>query len=201
MTKPTPSLTVIVGCMFSGKSEELLRRMKRADIARLRVLLVQPTLDTRGTASRICSRDGRCMDAVSVRAAAEIPEVAAAYDVIGIDEAQFFDAGIVPAVEQLYATGKRIVIAGLDTDHRNNPFGSIHVLMCIPEAMVVKLRAVCMRCQRDATRTFRKSTSQAQVEIGDGDKYEALCYACYGPACTERDHDRTLAGAREPATV
>ena len=112
-------LTVIIGCMFSGKSEELLRRLKRAEIAGLRVLIVKPALDTRGAAQRICSRDGRCMDAISVRTAAEIPSAAAEYDAIGIDEAQFFDAGIVPAVRALFAAGKRIIIAGLDTDHHD----------------------------------------------------------------------------------
>ncbi|MDO8463370.1 MAG: thymidine kinase [bacterium] len=199
--KHPPSLTVIVGCMFSGKSEELLRRMKRADIARLRVLLVKPTLDTRGATEQVCSRDGRCMDAVSVHAATDISRAAEHYDVIGIDEAQFFDAGIIAVVQELYAAGKRIVVAGLDTDHRNDPFGSMHVLLCIPEASVVKLSAICMRCQSKATRTFRKSTSQAQVEIGDANAYEALCYACYGPACAERDAMPTLERASVPATV
>lgn len=181
------SLTVIVGCMFSGKSEELLRRLKRAEIADLRVLLVKPAIDTRAIAERICSRDGRCMDAISVRVAAEIPRAAAQYDVIGIDEVQFFDVGIIPAVRALYAQGKRVFISGLDTDHRDEPFGSTHLLMAIAEAEVVKLHAVCMRCRGDATRTFRKSTSQAQIEIGDADKYEALCYTCYVTAVRERD--------------
>ncbi|MDO8425510.1 MAG: thymidine kinase [bacterium] len=199
MSTRGPSLTVIVGCMFSGKSEELLRCMKRAAIAQLRVLLVKPAIDTRNMATRICSRDGRCMDAINVSSTAEIPAAAATYDVVGIDEAQFFDPGIVAAVRTLYAAGKRIVVAGLDTDHRDDPFGSIPALLCIPEADLVRLRAVCMRCQGEATRTFRKSTSQAQVEIGDGDKYEALCYACYGPAVAERDGTLERASAR--ATV
>lgn len=184
---PSGSLTVIVGCMFSGKSEELLRRLKRAEIAGLRVLLVKPAIDTRGTAERICSRDGRCMDAVSVPHATDIPPVAAPYDAIGIDEVQFFDPGITEAVRTIYAAGKRVIIAGLDTDHRDEPFGSTHLLMAIAESEVVKLRAVCMRCRDEATRTFRKSRSQAQVEIGDADKYEALCYPCYVRACAVRD--------------
>lgn len=181
------SLTVIIGCMFSGKSEELLRRLKRAEIAGLRVLIVKPALDTRGAAARICSRDGRCMDAISVRTAAEIPNAAADYDAIGLDEAQFFDVGIVSAVRTLFAAGKRIIVAGLDTDHHDEPFGSTHFLMAIAEAEIVRLYAVCMRCKGEATRTFRKSGSQVQVEIGDADKYEALCYTCYFTAVRQRD--------------
>lgn len=181
------TLTVIVGCMFSGKSEELLRRLKRVEIAGLSVLIVKPAIDTRGTAERICSRDGRCMDAVSVPHAADIPAVAAPYDAIGIDETQFFDPDITGVVRTLYAQGKRVFAAGLDTDHRDEPFGSTHLIMAIAEAEVVKLRAVCMRCRGEATRTFRKSTSQTQIEVGDVDKYEALCYRCYVTAVQERD--------------
>lgn len=188
------SLTVITGCMFSGKSEELLRRLKRTEIAGLKPLLVKPAIDTRGTAQRICSRDGRCMDAVSVPRAEDIRDIAADYDVIGIDEAQFFDANITAVVRDLYAAGKRIIVAGLDTDHRDDPFGQTHLLMAIPEAEVVKLRAICMRCRGEATRTFRKSTSQTRVEIGDADKYEALCFACYVPACAVRDCNVQEAG-------
>lgn len=181
------SLTVIVGCMFAGKSEELLRKMKRAEIAGLKALVVKPAIDTRGTVERICSRDGRCMDAISVRSSADILATAERYDVIGIDEAQFFDAGITDAVRALYAAGKRVIIAGLDTDYRDEPFGSTHLLMAIPEAEVVKLRAVCMRCRGEATRTFRKTKNDAQVVIGDADQYEALCYPCYVNACAVRD--------------
>lgn len=195
------SLTVIVGCMFSGKSEELLRRLKRAEIAGLKVLLVKPAIDTRGTAERICSRDGRCMDAVSVPHATDIPAAAAPYEVIGIDEVQFFDPEIVEAVRTIYAQGKRVIIAGLDTDHRDEPFGSTHLLMAIAEAEVVKLRAVCMRCRGEGTRTFRKSTSQAQIEIGDADKYEALCYQCYVTAVAERDARVILNEMRDPAPI
>lgn len=181
------SLTVIVGCMFSGKSEELLRRLKRVEIAGLNVLIVKPAIDTRGTAERICSRDGRCMDAVSVPHASDILTAAASYDAIGIDEIQFFDSEITTVIRTLYAAGKRVFAAGLDTDHRDEPFGSTHLIMAIAEAEVVKLRAVCMRCRGEATRTFRKSTSQAQIEVGDADRYEALCYGCYVTAVRERD--------------
>lgn len=192
----SPSLTVITGCMFAGKSEELLRRMHRATIAGLRTLLVKPALDTRDASHRICSRDGRCMDAIALPTANAITALASEYDAVGIDEVQFFDATIVPVVHELYAAGKRVIIAGLDADHRDQPFGQTHVLMAIPEAEVVKLRAVCMRCRDEATRTFRKSTSNAQVEIGDSDKYEALCYSCYARATCERD-----ASARTPMNV
>ncbi|MBI4433626.1 thymidine kinase [Candidatus Uhrbacteria bacterium] len=171
-------LTVIVGCMFSGKSEELLRLLKRAAIARLSTVVIQPTTDTR-TVGRVCSRDGRCVDAVVIRDARAIASTAGLYDVVGIDEAQFFDEHLLTAIRELYAAGKRLIIAGLDTDYRGERFGHMDQIMAIPEARVVKLRAVCMRCGAEATRTFRKSGAGAQVEIGDADKYEALCYDCY----------------------
>ncbi|MFH1430836.1 MAG: thymidine kinase [Candidatus Uhrbacteria bacterium] len=175
-------LTVIVGCMFSGKSEELLRQMKRATIANLTTAVFKPALDTRATTDQICSRDGRCMDAITVHSARGILSAADRYDVIGIDESQFFDGDIVAVVLELYGAGKRVVVAGLDADFRGEPFGHTHRIMAIPEAHIVKLRAVCMRCGLDASRTHRKIHTGAQVEIGDADKYEALCYACYAHA-------------------
>ena len=171
------SLTVIVGCMFSGKSEELFRLLKRADIARLRAILIKPSVDTRST-NQICSRDGRCMPAKTVTHSEEIADAARRFDVIGIDEAQFFDSGIVEAVDSLYRQGKRVIVAGLDADYRGHAFGAMPQLLAIPEADVVKLRAVCMRCGAEATRTHRKSQMGAQVEIGDADTYEALCHPC-----------------------
>ena len=95
----------------------------------------------------------------------------------------------------LYAAGKRVIIAGLDTDYRDEPFGSTHFLMAIPEADVVKLRAVCMRCRGEATRTFRKSRNDAKVVIGDADTYEALCYTCHVAAVQQRDAEPQRAPA------
>ena len=175
------TLTVIAGCMFSGKSEELLRLLRRAAIARQSTIVIKPAIDTRSEA-QVCSRDGHCVTAVSVPHTGDIIAAATPYDVIGIDEAQFFDDGIVAVVRDLYTRGKRVIVAGLDTDYRGESFGAMPHLMAIPEADVLKLRAVCMQCSSEATRTFRKTTNSAQVDIGDADKYVALCFSCYHAA-------------------
>lgn len=176
-------ITIIAGCMFSGKSEELLRLLRRASIARQSTIVVKPAIDTR-TNTLVCSRDGHCVEAIVVEHSRDIIAAADKFDVVGIDEAQFFDAEIVPVVRELYRRGKRVVVAGLDTDYRGEYFGYMHHLIAIPEAQVMKLRAVCMECSGEATRTHRKISSRAQVEIGDTDKYVALCFQCYCKATT-----------------
>lgn len=187
-------LTIIAGCMFSGKSEELLRLLRRASIARQSTVVVKPAIDTR-TNALVCSRDGHCVEAVVVEHARDIIAAADTFDVVGIDEAQFFDAEIVPVVRELYRRGKRVVVAGLDTDYRGEYFGYMHHLIAIPEAQIMKLRAVCMECGSEATRTHRKIASRAQVEIGDADKYVALCFQCYCKATAVHEsapeHERT----------
>lgn len=189
------SLTVIVGCMFSGKSEELLRRIKRARIAQRQTIIYKPARDTR-TAAEVRSRDGRTEEAIVVANARGILPRAFAFDTIGIDEAQFFDEEIVRVVGQLYGAGKRVIVAGLDTDYLGKPFGPMPLLLAIPEADVVKLIGVCMRCGDNATRSHRTVDSTAQVDVGDVEKYEALCYPCYHGARDERTNE-----TRVPATA
>jgi thymidine kinase len=174
----TPHLSVIVGCMFSGKSEELLRLLRRAEIAKQSTVVFKPAIDTR-TAAEICSRDGRCMHAIAVNDASRIIDLSHNHDVVGIDEAQFFDMKVISVIGKLYSLGKRIIVAGLDSDFRGQPFGPIPHLLAIPEAKIFRLAAVCVRCGEDATRTYRKTPSKHQVEIGDAESYEARCFACY----------------------
>jgi thymidine kinase len=177
-------LEVIFGPMFSGKSEELLRRLRRAEIARQRVVLVKPRVDDRYGVARVVSHGGTRMRAVAVTSPYELMRVADGFDVVGIDEVQFFDESIVAVVERLVASGRRVVAAGLDTDFRHRPFGSVPTLVCIAER-VDKLQAVCERCGGAATRTQRLSDDVtapfggATIQVGGGELYEARCAACY----------------------
>jgi thymidine kinase len=172
--------------MFSGKSEELIRRLRRAEIAGLRVLIVKPRIDDRYDVAHVVSHAGAKMRAAAAGSSRDVLRLAADYEVVGIDEAQLFDAGIVDAVKELVARGVRVVAAGLDTDFRAGPFGSMPTLLAIAELMD-KLQAVCHRCGGTGTRTQRlvdgrpAPFSGATVQVGALDSYEARCPACYEP--------------------
>jgi thymidine kinase len=182
-------LEVICGPMFSGKSEELIRRLRRAEIAGQRVLIVKPRIDDRFDVAHVVSHAGAKMRAVSVENSRDALGRAHAYDAVGVDEAQFFDDGIVEAVERLVASGKRVVVAGLDRDFRGEPFGAMPLLLCLAE-FVDKLQAVCHRCGNAATRTQRlvdgepASFDGATIQIGALDSYEARCGACFRAGAT-----------------
>jgi thymidine kinase len=177
-------LEVICGPMFSGKSEELIRRLRRAEIAGQRVLIVKPRVDDRYDVAHVVSHAGAKMRAVSVECSRDALLRADAYDAIGVDEAQFFDDRIVETVESLVEAGKRVVAAGLDRDFRGEPFGAMPLLLCRAE-YVDKLQAVCHRCGGAATRTQRLVDGDpapfdgATIQIGALDSYEARCGACY----------------------
>src|SRR4051812_7457780 len=147
-----PRLEVVCGCMFSGKSEELIRRLARADIARQRVVAVKPAIDARYEPTAIASHGGRRWPCVPVAGAAEVLQVAAQHrpDVLGIEEAQFFDDAIVEVVRSLVDDGVRVVCAGLDLDALGRPFGPMPALVCEAE-LVTKLHAVCVVCGGDAS--------------------------------------------------
>jgi thymidine kinase len=171
-------LEVVCGPMFSGKSEELIRRLRRAEIAGQRVLIVKPRIDDRFDVSHVVSHAGaRCARSETLRRAE-------GYDVVGVDEAQFFEPAIVEAVQELVARGKRVVAAGLDRDFRGEPFGPMPLLLCLAE-FVDKLQAVCHVCGGAATRTQRLVDGEpapfdgATIQIGALDSYEARCSACY----------------------
>ncbi len=174
---------IIVGCMSSGKSEELIRRLRREVIARRRVAVFKPDRDTRTGRPVIASRDGRAHDAVSIAAPGEILDwvVRERFEgTVGIDEAQFFGSDIVDAIEALVARGLRVIAAGLDTDFRGRPFGPVPQLLAVADS-VTKLSAVCVRCGAPAVRTQLKAAPPAEGNIrvgGDGD-YEARCRDCH----------------------
>jgi thymidine kinase len=171
-------LEVVCGPMFSGKSEELIRRLRRAEIAGQRALIVKPRIDDRYDIGHVVSHAGAKMRAVAVSRPEEIPGLAEAYDVIGIDEVQFFTPSIVLAIEVLVERGTRVVVSGLDQDFRGLPFGSMPELLCRAE-LVDKLQAVCHRCGGPATMTQRlvdgrpAAADGATIVVGALDSYES----------------------------
>jgi thymidine kinase len=191
---PTPGrIEVITGPMFSGKSEELIRRLKRARIARQRVACYKPDIDLRYHRTAIASHSFQTHEASTV---ATVEELKAALfpqldkvDVIGIDEAQFFDTRLVPLVLELVHLGKRIVIAGLDTTFNAEPFGPIPALMAVADE-VSKLSAVCMVCGQPAIHTQRLGQSQELVVVGAAGVYEARCRAHFRPFADEHNSEQ-----------
>jgi thymidine kinase len=165
--------------MFSGKTEELLRRVKRARLARQLVQLFKPKVDDRYDAVKVVSHEGANADAVPVATAEELfRSVALDTAVVGIDEVQFFDASIVRAVEGLANRGVRVIAAGLDQDYEGQPFGPVPALMAIAE-YVTKLHAVCARCGAEACRSQRLVATEGQLFVGGAAAYEARCRACF----------------------
>jgi thymidine kinase len=177
-------IEVITGPMFSGKSEELIRRLKRAQIARLRVTSFKPDIDLRYQADAIASHSAQRIEAMAVRDVerlrAALTPVLETIDVVGIDEAQFFDDALVGLAMELVHAGKRVVLAGLDTTFAGEPFAPMPALMAIADE-VTKLSAVCMLCGAPAIHTQRLGTSQQLVVVGAAGVYEARCRACFRP--------------------
>ena len=178
-------LEVVVGSMFSGKSEELIRRVKRAVIARRAVQVFKPAIDDRYGVEVVRSHDGDSFVARPVRTSAEIfPLLSAETTVVGIDEVQFFDQGIVDVVRALVASGRRVICAGLDLDFRGEPFGPVPTLLALAER-VDKLEAICVLCGEPATRTQRIVNGipafydEPIVVIGAKEAYEARCRTCH----------------------
>ena len=173
-------LEVVCGPMFSGKSEELIRRLRRAEIAGQRALIVKPRIDDRFDIGNVVSHAGARMRAVAVSAPAEIAGLVEGCDVVGVDEAQFFDAGLVRAAERMADQGKRVIVAGLDKDYRGEPFEPMPSLMAIAED-VTKTLAICMRCGSPANNTQRLVESAERVVVGAQGLYEARCRRCFEP--------------------
>ena len=171
-------IEVICGCMFSGKTEELIRRIRRAQIAKLSVVVFKPFIDSRYSTNEIVSHNNMKIESISLKSSMQIKNYSLDFDVIGIDEAQFFDKNILKVCQQLALNGKRVLIAGLDKDYRGLPFGSMPQLMCEADYLD-KLRAICVKCSRSASFTKRISTEVDQVVIGELDKYEARCRKCF----------------------
>jgi len=172
-------IEVITGGMFSGKSEELVRRLRRAVIARQKVQVFKPSADTRHHPELLVTRDQRTVEAITVRDAADLEQrLEPSTQVIGIDEAQFFDTTIVELAMKLADRGVRVVVAGLDQDYRREPFGPMPALLAVAE-YVDKMHAVCMRCGGPAHYSQRIAGGAEQVEVGDSEAYEARCRDCY----------------------
>ncbi len=177
-------IEVIVGCMFSGKSEELIRRIKRAIIANQKAIVFKPQIDNRYETDKVVSHNGISIKAVVVNNANEIKGIAENYDVIGIDEAQFFDNSLINIVEDLANNGKRVIIAGLDQDFRGEPFGIIPHLMAIADS-VDKLHAICVVCGAVATKSQRlindkpASYNDPTILVGSKEVYQPRCRKCY----------------------
>ena len=170
---------VIAGCMFSGKTERLIRRLRRANVGPQTVISIKPAIDNRFNDPGLASHDGSVRPAVHVNTVDEIRALAAVADVVGIDEAQFLE-GLADVVHDLANQGKRVIIAGLDMDYRGVPFGPIPELLAIAER-VDKLYAVCMVCGLSASRSQRITASDEQVLIGAEGVYEARCRRHWSP--------------------
>jgi thymidine kinase len=172
------SIEVITGSMFSGKTEELIRRLRRAQFAGLNVEIFKPSLDNRYSEKMVVSHDDRSIVSTPVESASSILLLAGEVDVVGIDEAQFFDNSIIDVCNKLADNGVRVVVAGLDMDFMGEPFGPIPALLSVSE-YITKVHAICMRCGSLAQYSFRKSEESQVVLLGEKDKYEPLCRACY----------------------
>lgn len=171
-------IEVICGSMFSGKTEELIRRLKRAQFARQRVEIYKPSIDTRYSEADVVSHDQNAMASTPVDSSAGLLLLADAAEVVGIDEAQFFDDGLVDVVSQLALRGKRVIVAGLDMDFRGIPFGPMPALCAIAEE-VTKVHAICVRCGNLAYVSHRKVEGERRVMLGEQEEYEPLCRHCY----------------------
>jgi thymidine kinase len=167
-------IEVVSGCMFSGKTEELIRRLRRAIFAKLNVKIFKPKIDIRYSKTEIVSHSEQALPSIVIEKSEEIIALVKDADIIGIDEAQFFDENIVNVVLQLAQMGKRVIVAGLDMDFRGVPFGSMPTLLAIAE-YVTKPKAICVVCGSPATMTQRITDSKEQVDVGAIDKYEARC--------------------------
>jgi thymidine kinase len=175
------SLELITGSMFSGKTEELIRRLRRAQFAGLRVEIFKPSLDKRYSETRVVSHDDKSILSTPVDNASAILLLAGDCDVVGIDEAQFFDNSIIEVCNTLADNGLRVVIAGLDMDFMGKPFGPMPALLAIAE-YVTKVHAICMRCGNLAQYSYRKTEDAQVVLLGEKNLYEPLCRECYNSA-------------------
>lgn len=175
---PRGWIEVITGSMFSGKTEELIRRLNRARIARQRVEIFKPRVDTRYSEEEVVSHDEKSIISTPVATSRNLLLMVSEVDVVGIDEAQFFDIGLVDVCNTLADQGIRVIVAGLDMDFRGKPFGPIPGLLATAE-YVTKVHAICMGCGNPAHYSHRTGESDQLVVLGEKDLYEPLCRSCY----------------------
>lgn len=176
--KDTGWIEVIAGCMFSGKTEELIRRLKRAQIAKQKVKIFKPLIDSRYSQYHIVSHSEQSLPSYVIKDAKELLEQCNDAHVIGIDEAQFFDNNLVDICNELANQGRRVIVAGLDQDYRGVPFEPMPQLLAIAE-YITKTLAICVACGNPADKTQRKVHSEERVLVGAADSYEARCRKCH----------------------
>lgn len=178
--RDTGWIEVISGCMFSGKTEELIRRLRRAQIAKQKVIIFKPKVDNRYSTDRIVSHNTQSLDSIVIDNASEILKLCGNARVIGVDEGQFFSSDLVGVCEQLANDGRRVIVAGLDQDYRGVPFEPIPHLLAVAE-YITKTLAICMVCGNPADRTQRTTNQQELVVVGAQNVYEARCRRCFVP--------------------
>ena len=171
-------IEVITGSMFSGKTEELIRRLKRARFARQKVEIFKPKIEKRYSEDEVVSHDENSIPSSAVDSSSSIVLMTSQVEVVGIDEAQFFDPGLVDVCNQLADSGVRVIVAGLDMDFKGNPFGPIPQLMAVAE-YVTKVHAICMQCGKLASYTHRLSDDEQLILLGETGTYEPLCRECF----------------------
>ncbi len=193
-------IEVICGSMYSGKTEELIRRLKRATIARMRVLIIKPAMDNRYSSGHLVSHSDKRIPSCSVSSETEILQMSSEYQVIGIDEAQFFGPGLVGVCQTLADKGKRVIVAGLDQDFRGIPFEPIPQLLSIAE-YITKTLAICVKCGNPANRTQRLIAASKRLLIGGSEIYEARCRKCHSvPGTPENSAENPddLSASKQP---
>jgi thymidine kinase len=179
--KPGGIIEVITGSMFSGKTEELIRRLKRARFARQKVEIFKPVVDTRYASNEVVSHDDHSIPSSSVENSATILLLSSDVEVVGIDEAQFFDKGLIEVCSKLADQGLRVIVAGLDMDFKGQPFGPMPAIMAIAD-YVTKVHAICVRCGQVAQFSHRLIPVDKQILLGEENEYEPLCRECYRKA-------------------
>ena len=172
------SIEVICGSMFSGKTEELLRRLKRAEFSKLTIAVFKPQVDKRYDHHKVVSHDENSIAAISIESAKDILKLTNRVQVVAIDEAQFFDSELVAVCTELANSGIRVIISGLDMDFLGNPFGVMPKLLAIAEH-ITKVHAVCIDCHALANHSFRKTINKNLIRIGDKEVYKPLCRDCF----------------------
>ena len=174
-------IEVVCGSMFSGKTEELIRRLKRAKFANQKVEIFKPAVDTRYSDEEVISHDANAIQSTPVETSASILLLTSDVEVVGIDEVQFFDEGIVDVCQELANRGVRVICAGLDMDFLGKPFGPMPLLMAVAE-YVTKVHAICVRCGNLAQHSHRLSANDKLVLLGEKDSYEPICRHCFNKA-------------------
>jgi len=184
--KRSGCIEVVCGSMFSGKTEELIRRLRRAQFANQKISIFKPSLDKRYSDVEVVSHDSHKITSTPIDDAAKMLEVPSDVQVVGVDEAQFFGMNLVDVCQSLANRGVRVIVAGLDTDYKGVPFGPIPMLMAVAED-VQKVHAICVRCGNLANHSHRLSKSRDLVLLGEKDVYEPLCRDCYRKALEEEE--------------